>query len=58
MSYKETNFANKLLAVGTVKQQVAFLQKKVRGNEIDTTVTGNYHLSISQVPHREKADGA
>ena len=57
MSDKETNFANKLLAVGTVEQQVALFQKKVRNNEIDTAVIRHNHSPILQMSHGEKANG-
>ena len=55
---EETDFGDKCLAVGTVKQQVTLLEKKVWIDEIDTAVFRNYHLPILQVSHREEADGA
>ena len=58
MADKETDFTNKLLAIGTVKQQVTFLQKKVRINEINTAIGGHRHHSIFQMPHSEKGNRA
>ena len=49
MPDKQADLANKFLAVGTIKQQITFLQKKVRVNEIDAAVRGHRHLSIFQM---------
>ena len=57
MAPKETHFGNELWAIGSIKQQVSLLQKKVWGNEIDASIMGNHHLPVFQVPHCKKADG-